>query len=469
MMPPRRPARQSPATCPRTLVIVQRRRLSTSSGTGSRSLHRTVAPNRTRSSSLVVAAAFATVVTAACTGVDDARPTASTTTVAAPTTTIHPDDGVFKVGVVVPTIGPGLDIGTSIEAAVRIAADEINDAGGIADQPVVIEVRDEGDSAASAALAVDELVQARADVIIGPTSSLAVLATLSGAVEAGVLTCAPTASALSLDQFPDEGLLLRTIPSDSLQAVALATLADDAGGARTAVMFLDDPYGRPLAESTERALRAKGIDLAASAGFTGAEESLAAAVDAVGAVQPDVVVVIADATAGPTAIQALDGSLPTLRPTFIVNDAVRRPSASAQPFDADLSSRVTGASPQAFVADSVFLSRIVELDDNATGLFAQNGYACLALIALAARTIGSNVPSAIAAAIPAISSGGSSCRSFAACNSLLRAGRNIDFDGPSDELSIGTDGDPASAVFEEFGFDDSGRDVGLRVFVVGRD
>lgn len=411
------------------------------------------------------AAALAT----ACTGVDDARPAASTSTTAAPTTTIHPDDGIFKVGVVVPTIGPGLDIGTSIEAAVRVAADEINDAGGIADQPVVIEVRDEGDSAASAALAVDELVQARADIIIGPTSSLAVLATLAGAVEAGVLTCAPTASALALDQFPDEGLLVRTVPSDSLQAVALAALADDAGGTRTAVMYLDDPYGRPMAERTERALRAKGIELAASASFTGAEESLSAAVDAISIVRPDVVVVIADSTTGPTAIRALDDAVPTLRPTYIVNDAIRRPAASAQPFDADLSSRVTGASPQAFVADSVFLSRIVDIDTDATGLFAQNGYACLTLVALAARTSGSNVPSVIAAAIPAVSSGGSSCRSFAACNSLLRAGRNIDFDGPSDELSIGTDGDPATAVFEEFGFDDSGRDVGLRAFVVGRD
>lgn len=411
------------------------------------------------------AAALAT----ACTGVDDARPAASTSTTAAPTTTIHPDDGIFKVGVVVPTIGPGLDIGTSIEAAVRVAADEINDAGGIADQPVVIEVRDEGDSAASAALAVDELVQARADIIIGPTSSLAVLATLAGAVEAGVLTCAPTASALALDQFPDEGLLVRTVPSDSLQAVALAALADDAGGTRTAVMYLDDPYGRPMAERTERALRAKGVELAASAGFTGAEESLSAAVDAISIVRPDVVVVIADSTTGPTAIQALDDAVPTLRPTYIVNDAIRRPAASAQPFDADLSSRVTGASPQAFVADSVFLSRIVDTDTDATGLFAQNGYACLTLVALAARISGSNVPSVIAAAIPAVSSGGSSCRSFAACNSLLRAGRNIDFDGPSDELSIGTDGDPATAVFEEFGFDDSGRDVGLRAFVVGRD
>ncbi|MFM7253495.1 MAG: ABC transporter substrate-binding protein [Ilumatobacteraceae bacterium] len=413
----------------------------------------------------VGAAALAT----ACTGADDARPAASTSTTAAPTTTIHPDDGIFKVGVVVPTIGPGLDIGTSIEAAVRIAADEINDAGGISDQPVVIEVRDEGDSAASAALAVDELVQARADIIIGPTSSLAVLATLAGAVEAGVLTCAPTATALALDQFPDEGLLVRTVPSDSLQAVALAALADDAGGTRTAVMYLDDPYGRPMAERTERALRAKGIELAVSAGFTGAEESLSAAVNAISIVRPDVVVVIADSTTGPTAIQALDDAAPTLRPTYIVNDAIRRPAASAQPFDADLSSRVTGASPQAFVADSVFLSRIVDTDTDATGLFAQNGYACLTLVALAARTSGSNVPSVIAAAIPAVSSGGSSCRSFAACNSLLRAGRNIDFDGPSDELSIGTDGDPATAVFEEFGFDDSGRDVGLRAFVVGRD
>lgn len=404
---------------------------------------------------------------AACSGADDARPTPSSTTSTAPSTAVpHVDDGVFKVGLVVPTIGPGVEIGVSVEAAVTLAAKEINAEGGLAGQPVVVEVRDEGDSATTAVLAVQDLVEARADVIIGPTSSVSTLAALSTAVDAGVLTCSPTASALALDDFPDNGLFLRTVPSDSLQAVALAELANDAGGARTALVYLDDPYGRPLAEHVQRSLRAQGVTLASSAGFTAAEDSLQAVVDQLVTTQPDVVIVLADATTGPTALRAIDDALVAQRPTYIVNDPLRRPDASAQPFEADLASRVIGASPQAFVTDADFLARLRVVDFDATGLYAQNGYACLELVALAASAADSVRPTDIAAAIPGVSGGGSSCRTFASCLALMEVGRNIDFDGPTDELSIGADGDPSSAVFEQFGFDATGRDVGLRTFVV---
>jgi branched-chain amino acid transport system substrate-binding protein len=409
---------------------------------------------------------IALVTIGACRGADDARPTVTTTTTTVPSaTTVHLDDGVFKVGLVVPSIGPGLEIGVSIEAAVKLAAEEINDEGGVVGQPVVVDVREEGDSATTAVLAVQELVQARADIIIGPTSSIATLAALSTAVDAGVLTCSPTASALALDDFPDNGLFIRTVPSDSLQAVALATLADDAGGARTALVYLDDPYGRPLAEHAQRALRAKGVSLATTAGFTAAEDSLGAAVDQLVATQPDVVIVIADATTGPTAISAIDSALVTTRPTYIVNDSIRRPDASAQPFGAALAERVVGVSPQAVVTDVDFESRLAEVDPDATGVFAQNGYACLDLVALAASSARSVRAADIAAAVPGVSGGGSSCRSYASCAALMSIGRNIDFDGPTDELSIGVDGDPSSAVFEEFGFDRTGRDIGLRTFV----
>ncbi|MFZ9629952.1 MAG: hypothetical protein ACO3C1_11445, partial [Ilumatobacteraceae bacterium] len=127
--------------------------------------------------------------------------------------------------------------------------------------------------------------------------------------------------------------------------------------------------------------------------------------------------------------------------------------------------RVVGVSPQAFVDDTDFTSRLRGIDPDATGLYAQNGYNCLDLIALAAAAADSLQSSAIAPAVPGVSGGGSSCRTYAACESLMALGRNIDFDGPTDELSIGADGDPLSAVFEQFAFDATGRDIGVRTFI----
>jgi hypothetical protein len=42
---------------------------------------------------------------------------------------------------------------------------------------------------------------------------------------------------------------------------------------------------------------------------------------------------------------------------------------------------------------------------------------------------------------------------------LLADGRNIDYDGPGGQLQLGVNGDPSTAVFEEFAFDSGGRDI----------
>ena len=120
--------------------------------------------------------------------------------------------------------------------------------------------------------------------------------------------CSPTASALALDAFPDNGLFLRTMPSDSLQASAIARLVDDSGNSTAVVVYLDDPYGRPFAEEVRVALRAEGTGVTDFIGFTASEDSLAATVEQVVEAQPGMVVVIADDTTGPAVITAIDAA-----------------------------------------------------------------------------------------------------------------------------------------------------------------
>ena len=381
------------------------------------------------------------------------------------TTTSRPDDGVFRVGLVLPTVGTGAEIGASLEAAVQLAADDINDAGGVNGQRVEILQRDEGDGASSAEVAIQDLLQLGVDAIIGPTSSADVLGTLRRPVTAGVLTCAPTATALALDGFPDSGLLIRTIPSDSLQAAAIARVVEESGNDNAAIVYLDDAYGRPLARAVEAQLRREGAAITTLAGFTASADSLDEAAATVAAATPDVVVVVADAANGTQAIAALAEVLDDRVP-FVVNDAQRRPAASAQPLPAALLARVTGVAPAAFSGSSSFFAALAQEAPDVTGLYAHTGYDCLNLIALGAAASGSTRPATIAAAITAVSGGGTTCTSFSACEDGLRAGRNIDYDSPAGVLAIGPTGDPVAAVFEQFAFED-GRDVTVRRFSVG--
>jgi branched-chain amino acid transport system substrate-binding protein len=392
--------------------------------------------------------------------------TAATST-AVPTTVGPIDDGALRIGAVLPRGGTAPDLGGSMRAAVQLAVDEINDSGGVLGKKVSVVVRDEGDDANTALLAVQDLLQIGVDAIVGPTSSVNVLHTLGTAVDGGVLSCSPTASALSLEGFPDNGLFMRTVPSDSLQAEAIAGLVDDSGSSTAVVVYLDDAYGRPFGEAAQDAITARGTRVIGSFGFTATDASINDMVGRVADLGPDMVVVIADGATGPTVVAAIDDAIPSPKPSYVVNDAVRRLDSSVAPFGSFLASRVEGVSPAPVSRSTTFNEALTAVAPDTGGWFAQNAYDCINLIALGAQTSGSTLSTSIAAAIPAVSNGGSSCVSFPQCNEVLANDRNPDYDGPDGVLTIDTDGEVVTALFDHFGFDESGRDVSLGVMEIG--
>jgi len=397
---------------------------------------------------------------------DGAPPASVDETIVATTTTVRPDDGVLLIGAILPRNGVAAELGSSISDALVLAVSEINAAGGVGGMPVRVVEREEGDNEATASLAVLELIELGVDAIIGPTSSTNTLATLGAAVDAGVLTCSPTATALALDSFPDNGLFIRTIASDSLQAEALASLVESSGTSSAVVVYIDDNYGRPFAQEARLAMLAGGTSVTAMVGFTASEDSMATAVTAVVTTQAEVVVVIADGTTGPEIISAIDDAS-DLSPTFVVNDALRRPATSAQPFGRSLITRIEGVSPLAYPTAESFIESLRDINPAATGLFAQNGYDCLNAIAIAALTADSDQPAAIARQIPIVTDHGTPCNNFAACAESFAAGRQIDYSGPGRDLTIGPDGEVLTAFFERFTFDADGRDISAGVVTVG--
>lgn len=389
----------------------------------------------------------------------------SVDTTAVTSTTVFPDDGALVIGAILPRSGGAADLGSSMRDALAVGIAEINAAGGVNGGPVRLITTDEGTNPATAALAVQSLVP-RVDAIIGPTSSLNTLGTLGAAVESGVLTCSPTATAMALDNFPDDGLFFRTIPSDSLQAAAIANVVEATGSSTAVVMYLDDGYGRPFGEATEEAIAALGTNVAATVGFAANEESITSAVAEALASTPDVVAVIADGVTGPAIINAIDAAAQT-RLTYVVNDAIRRPAASAQPFSPGLALRISGVSPVAYAESPMFTEALLTINPDASGLYAHNAYDCLSIIALAAQSAGSNQPTAIASSIAAVTTSGTGCSMFDDCNEALTNGRNINYNGPSSNLSIDVNGNVIAANFERFTFDRSGRDVPVGIVAIG--
>ncbi|MEN9507271.1 MAG: hypothetical protein RI958_3197 [Actinomycetota bacterium] len=376
------------------------------------------------------------------------------------------DDGELRIGMLLPLTGPGAEIGRALRDAARWAIAEVNAAGGVAGRPVRQSIQDEGADATTAVRGLAALIANDVDVIVGPASSIVAASTLPVTTEAGLLTCSPTASALSLDRFPDAGLFVRTIPSDRLQATALARLVEQSGERRVAVLYLDDPFGRPLAEAVRDEL-GSFAELVAFIPFVDTDAEYADEANEAVASAPRATIVVGDATAGPRMLEALF-SQGALEGSVVIGDAMRVPDATNgyARLGANSLERLRGVSPTSLALAPTFIDAYVDRVGAEPSLFAGNAADCVTLVALAAREAQSTVPADIAREIPEVSNAGTQCVTFDECSAAIAEGRNVDFDGSTGHLRIGFDGDPVRGVFDVFGFDRLGRSISTGVSLV---
>jgi branched-chain amino acid transport system substrate-binding protein len=390
---------------------------------------------------LVVAAALLP----ACTGDNDDA--VSTTTMAATTTTVveRVGNGTLEIGIFLPLTGPGAPFGPPMVTGIEEAVDHINAEGGVLGRNVVLKpARDEGSEA------IDRVLADGVDAIVGPASSLTALGGLAPAADdsTGVVTCSPMATARSLDDYPNN-FFFRTAPSDTLQMAAIARLAERTGAQEVAVGYLDDPYGRGLAEALEEALRDRPLSVGSSVGFSGDTGDLAPVARELLADDPRVVVVLGDADDGSRLLAALDEET-TDPPVVLVNDSIRQARQIIQDLSGPFREQLTGVAPQPGPASE-------DHDDH--GFFVAHAIDCVNLIALAAIDAGTDNPVKFRARMSAVSTGGRVCTTFEECTDLLVRGLGIDYNGQSGPLDLSATGDPTRALFESFTFNEEGGEV----------
>ena len=302
------------------------------------------------------------------------------------------------------------------------------------------------------------------DAVVGPVSTRVTLSLLGQLTSAGIVSCSPTNTASSLSDYPDQGYYFRTAPPDSLQAVALGRSIAETGAKSAAILFVDDDYGRSIADGLANELRRQGTEVTARIAIDPTATSYEA--DAAG-----------DARPGPGRHRLCRGRrprragprdaarpgcparpCPRVRQRRHADDRPRRRS-SARP-----SRRPPPASggcrwPRASTSASWFRDALAAAGATAPNLYAAYAYDCANLIALGAQSLGTDDPAQVRSALPSVSKGGVPCQNFPTCVVPLEAGRgrNIDLDGASGPLELSTEGDPEWGTFDQFRFDETGR------------
>lgn len=363
-------------------------------------------------------------------------------------------DGTLRIGLILDNAGESSFLNAPQAAAAKLAVKEINAAGGHKGRPVELLPFEAGRDAASQAQA---LVQAKADVVIGPTDSSHAEAAVDILSRARTPLISPANTAAGLSTIPSGGYYFRTAAADIAQGPVLVKLAKDAGAATISVMFQEGAYGSDVSAAIAGSAEQAGLEVVATAGFKPGEAGSAAA--AAQAAEPDAVILVArDGAQGALAElnnAALAGS------KIILSDGAFGRYASKLGTKALEGARavVPGELPSAG-----FQGRLLDIDPGLKDVsFAAETYDAVTLAALAAAKAGDDSGRSIAANLVPVSGGtaagtaggatagpGAPCLGYKECLAGLKSGPGINYDGESGPVAFDANGDITSATFTVF-------------------
>ena len=250
---------------------------------------------------LAIAAAVAL---AAC-GKKEEAPKAEAAKAAAPAA---PQKGQIKIGHVAPLTGGIAHLGKDNENGAKLAAKEINAAGGvkIGDQVFDIVIVGEDDKAdpKEGTLAAQKIVDSGAVAIVGHLNSGTTIPASKIYTDANMAQISPSATN---PKYTEQGFktTFRVVANDNQQGGVLANYAHDALKAKT-IAIVDDrtAYGQGLADVVEKVAKEKGIKVVAREFATDKTTDFNAILTKIRGSKPDVIMYGGmDATAGPMAKQ----------------------------------------------------------------------------------------------------------------------------------------------------------------------
>jgi len=169
-------------------------------------------------------------------------------------------DKPLKIGALMPMTGALQSYGDTSLKGIKLAVEEINDAGGVLGQPIELSVGDAqtmpqaGVSAANKMVNIDGV-----HAFVGALSSgVTIPVATSVAKPKHIPMISPASTSPVLTTLDDGGYLFRTTASDALQGVALAQVVNKRDISKVATIYVNNDYGKGLADSFAKAYEKLG-------------------------------------------------------------------------------------------------------------------------------------------------------------------------------------------------------------------
>ena len=367
----------------------------------------------------------------------------------ATTTTAAPASDPLVLASLMPLSGDLASLGPGIALGAALAVQQINAAGGINGQDVVLIEGDSGCDGAVALTSLNDVIAQGAQGVMGAACSGTSLAILDTAIAAEVVMVSPSNTSPQFTKMDKKGFYARTAPSDLLQGDVLASLLIEDGVSTVSIISRADSYGRGLAEATAAAFEAAGGTVKTIVYHATDASEFSSEVTAVGKGNAEAIVGILFPETGCGVLQpAFEQGL--LDTPWYMTDGVKDAGLASlcglgtalDGFKGTAPGSAAGEAKDAFEAAYAEVSA----DGSPTFIFAPQAYDAVMLMAISAAANGVTGAD-IASGLVEASSGGTKCIGVD-CIALAAAGEDVDYVGASGEIELDQAGDPTAATYD---------------------
>lgn len=366
------------------------------------------------------------------------------------------DGDVLKIGTLLPLTGSLAFLGPPEIAGVHLAANEINEAGGIFGNDVVIIDKDSSDTQNPqiASQSVTDLISDGVGAIVGAASSSVSLNVIDDITAADIVQISPANTATALSGYSD--FYFRTAPPDSVQGDALANLILNDGHKNIGILVFNDDYGTGLRDVVQTVIEDAGGTI--TYGVEGQEfdpnaGNFSSDVQAVLATNPEAIALISFDQAKQV-IPELAANGFDMSKLYLVDGNTSDFSAD---FEAGTLTGAKGTIPGANPTDD-FKELLEGANGGALDSFAYGpeSYDATMLVALAALRGGAPDGPTIQANMAAVSgaNGGTECSGWVACSELILAGEEIVYKAVAGTGPFNEANDPSSAYVGVYTYED---------------
>lgn len=357
-----------------------------------------------------------------------------------------------KVGILGDITGPIESLAPPIVAGAQLAFDEVNAQGGILGGGKIVVVT--GDSACDPSVAgpaADKLVNTdKVTAIVGAFCTGATIGAATAAgIPGGVVQISPSASAPALTTLDDKDLVFRTTPSDAFQGVKLADLLIQKGIKDVALTYVNNDYGKGLADVFKAQYAKDGGTVSADVAHEDGKADYRPEIGQIEAAGATALVIYGYENSGGGAIlnQAIESGSFDL---FMGGDGMAGDALLASRNGADLEGMIlTQAAAAEGPAYNALDALTAAAGQDVNGTYVTNSYDAVFLLALAIEKNGSADRAGVSAALREIANGPGETilpGEWAKAKELIAAGTDINYEGASGSIEFDDAGDVAGAI-----------------------